>query len=237
MQLTVRDVAEIFSVPENRVYRWISDESLPSLQIDGQHFFNNDDLLEWATVRRLKFSPELLSRKGPGRASSSTSNGGANLVQALELGGDVVRISGTDRRTVLARMVESMSLPPGTDREMLLNLFQARESRGSTAVGDGIAIPHPQHPVILPVAKPVLALCFLETPVDFQAPDGQPIHTLFTLICPTIRSHLAMLARVAVALRDDGFRSAIRRRLSHAEIVVEARRVESEFATKPRETA
>ena len=235
MQLTVRDVAEIFSVPENRVYRWISDESLPSLQIDGQYFFNNDDLLEWATVRRLEFSPELLQSRGRNRPAVAST--GTNLVDAFELGGDVLKIGGSDPKSVLANMVNSLSLPTDADREMLLSLFQARESRGSTAVGDGIAIPHPQHPVILRASRPALTVCYLETPVDFHAPDGQPIHTLFTLICPTIRGHLAMLARLAVALRDEGFRGVISRRGTREEILAEARRVETEFASSSRESA
>ena len=247
MQLTVRDVAAIFSVPESRVYRWIAEDFMPVLQLDGQHFFDRAELLEWATVRRLKFSPGILRFEGPWRPVETTTpptpakvSESPALVDALELGGVLHNIQGSTRAEVLTRMVETMALPEGTDRDMLLQLFVAREKRGSTAVGDGIAIPHPQHPVILPVPRPALTVCFLEKPVDFQAADGQPIHTLFTLICPTIRGHLRMLARVAIALRDDGFRAVINRRGSLEEILEQALRVEETFEPKqavPEESA
>ncbi len=126
-----------------------------------------------------------------------------------------------------------MQLPAGFDRSVLCELFLARESAGSTAVGDGIAIPHPRHPVVLPVGRPMLTLCFLERPVDFGAADRQPVHTLFVLVSPTIRAHLRMLARIACALRDEPLRAVLKRRGPPAEVLREVRRVEEAFMPKP----
>jgi len=50
--------------------------------------------------------------------------------------------------------------------------------------------------VILPVAKPALSVCFLAQPVEFDAPLGEPVHTLFVLLSPTVRIHLQLLARI-----------------------------------------
>src|SRR5262249_38252961 len=105
------------------------------------------------------------------------------------------------------------------DRSVLLQLFVSREAAGSTAAGDGIAIPHPRFPVVLPDGRPMLTLFFLEQPVDFGALDRQPVHTLFVLISPTIRTHLRMLARIACALRDERFRAVLKRRGSKEEIL------------------
>ena len=54
MDLTIRDAAAIFDVPESRIYRWIHEEDLPAREVNGQHYFNRTELLEWATVRRVK---------------------------------------------------------------------------------------------------------------------------------------------------------------------------------------
>jgi PTS system nitrogen regulatory IIA component len=122
-----------------------------------------------------------------------------------------------------------MQLPEGFDRSVLCQLFLAREAAGSTAVGDGMAIPHPRHPVVLPVGRPTLTLCLLDRAVDVGAADRQPVQTLFVLVSPTIRAHLRMLARIACALRDESFRATLKRRGSPEEILSEVQRVEDSF--------
>ena len=105
-------------------------------------------------------------------------------------------------------MVNVLPLPEGTDRELLFRLFQAREAAASTGIGDGIAIPHVRNPIVLNVDQPIVSLCFLKQAVDFGALDGRPVQVLFSLICPTIRDHLQMLARLSYVLHDSRFKNA-----------------------------
>ena len=225
MELTARDLAAIFKVPESLIYRWINEDGLPSRQIDGRPFFNQTELLEWAITRRLSFSPAML-RDDRRASDGNVSKTSTALADVISNNGEFLRLEGKTKTEVLTEMVERMALPERSDRENLLRLFLSREVKGSTSVGDGIAIPHPQHPVILPVTAPSICVCYLESPVDFGSLDGLPIHTMFTIVCPTIRSHLRMLARVAMALRDAGFRSAIVKRAPRETIVREAERVD-----------
>jgi PTS system nitrogen regulatory IIA component len=62
--------------------------------------------------------------------------------------------------------------PDDADREALLGLFPARERMRTTAVGDGVAIPHPRCPLVLGLPQSDVRLCFLAQPHDFGAPDG-----------------------------------------------------------------
>src|SRR5262249_51041259 len=133
--------------------------------------------------------------------------------------GIVTNLPGSNKDEVLRRVVENLRLPDEFDRSVLLQLFLSREAAGSSAAGDGIAIPHPRYPVVLPHGRPTLALFFLERPVDFGALDRQPVDTLFVLISPTIRTHLRMLARIACALREERFRAVLKRRSSDEEIM------------------
>jgi hypothetical protein len=41
---------------------------------------------------------------------------------------------------------------------------------------------------VMHIPRPMVTLCFLEQPVEFGAMDGQPVHTLFTIVSPTIRA-------------------------------------------------
>jgi PTS system nitrogen regulatory IIA component len=225
MDLTVRDAAGIFGVPEGRIYRWIQEDDLPAREVNGRHYFNRTELLEWATVRRVRFSPDLFRKQAESNAAAT----GEGLIEALRLGGIISGLGGSDKRGVIRELVARMQLPEGIDRSELEQLFLAREAAGSTAVGEGIAIPHPRHPLVLPVDKSALTLCFLERPVDFGAADGQPVHTLFVLVSPSVRAHLRMLARVACALRDEPLRAVIKRRGSPEEVMHEVFRVEQTF--------
>ena len=136
MDLTVRAVAAIFDVPEGRIYRWIHDDDLPTREVNGQQYFNRTELLEWATVRRVRFSADLFQDPAGGPEADES------LIEALEVGGIVSGLAGSDKREILRAVVDRMHLPESFDRSVLHQLFLAREAVGSTAVGDGIAIPH-----------------------------------------------------------------------------------------------
>ena len=154
-----------------------------------------------------------------------------SLAKSLERGGIVERLPGTSRDKVLQAMVHALPLPAQLDRDLLLRLFLAREVAASTGIGSGIAIPHVRNPIILQVPEPLVTLCFLEQPIDFGALDCQPVHTLFAVISPTTRGHLQLLARIAFALHDVEFKTAI---TSHARadvILKEAGRIDAGLAS------
>src|SRR5207302_1584437 len=82
-------------------------------------------------------------------------------------------------------VVGAMPLPAGLDRNFLMQVFLSRESLGSTGVGDGIALPHPRYPMVLPIERPFITVNFLEQPIPYASADGKPVHTLFALLSPT----------------------------------------------------
>jgi PTS system nitrogen regulatory IIA component len=123
-------------------------------------------------------------------------------------------------------VVSALHLPDGVDRDFLFRVLLAREALGSTAVGDGVAIPHVRSPVVLHIARPAVHLSYLARPIDFGAPDGRPVHILFLALSPTVRVHLHVLARLAFALRDTGFKDVLLRKGTDEEILREARRLD-----------
>ncbi len=219
MHLHVRDVARILSVSEKTVYRWISQGAIPAYRVQDQYRIHRAELLEWVTQRKIKVSEEIFQE--PEAAGEQP-----GLAPALEAGGVFYRVDGRDRDSVLREVVNSMRLPDGVDREFLYQIILARENMCSTAVGDGIAIPHPRSPMVLHVARPSITLCFLEHPVDFSAMDMQPVRVLFTLVSPTVRGHLAMLSRLSFAIHDQGFRQVILTPGTREEILRESRRLD-----------
>ena len=85
-------------------------------------------------------------------------------------------------------------------RDVLETLLQ-RERLGSTGVGRGIAIPHGR----LAALKSIYCLfARLETPIDFDALDNEPVDLIFLLLAPEHAGadHLKALARISRLLRE-----------------------------------
>ena len=213
MQLTVKDAARLLSISEKTVYRWIKLESIPVYRINEQLRFNRAELLEWATSRRIPVSPDIFLEAERGETPLPS------LSEALKAGGVAYRLGGNDKPSVLRALIDVIKLPEEVDREFLFQVLLARESLGSTGIGDGIAIPHVRNPIVLHVTKPLIALCFLEHPIPFGAIDGQPVTTLFALISPTVRAHLHLLSRLSFVLMNPSFRSALKAQASRDEIM------------------
>jgi nitrogen PTS system EIIA component len=225
MQLTVRDVAEIFKVNEKTIYRWIKSGELPAYRFNSTYRFNRAELIEWATARRMNVPASLVQEPKSEEAP-------INLADALAAGGIHYRITGKDKDTLLRSVVDLMHLPEEVSRDFLLEVLMAREAMASTGIGDGIAIPHIRNPIVLHLPSPLVTLCFTEQPVDFGSLDGKPVTCLFTLVSPTARTHLTLLSRLAFVLRDPDLMAMLKTQANRDDILNQVRRVEVQLNTQ-----
>jgi len=99
--------------------------------------------------------------------------------------------------------------------EVFTSLFE-RERLGSTALGYGIAIPHGR---IKGLSEACGAFYRLKTPLEFDAPDNQPVSLCFILLVPKDANevHLQILGELAQLFGDE----AMRGRMLQAENVAD----------------
>ena len=97
---------------------------------------------------------------------------------------------------------------PEIERTRLVQALEERERLNSTALGDGVAIPHGKLPGLRRV---VAAFGRSLDGVDFNSLDGKPTHLFFLLVAPedSAGAHLKALARISRLLKDDGFRQRL----------------------------
>ncbi len=88
-----------------------------------------------------------------------------------------------------------------TDVDKLVAELLAREEKGSTGIGNGIAVPHAFIPEL---SKPLVVTLLLKKGIDFQAQDGLPVTVLFFVLAPEHRrdAYLKILARLATILHN-----------------------------------
>ena len=103
----------------------------------------------------------------------------------------------------------------------------AREGEFSTAVGDGIAIPHAKTKA---VKKPGLAAMTLAKGVDWKAPDDAPATLAFMIAAPEGQNnvHLEMLAKLSQLLMHEEFANALRSAKTPEEFLATIDRGEAE---------
>ena len=89
----------------------------------------------------------------------------------------------------------------GQNEKAVLEILLQREKLGSTAVGNGVAIPHGKLPKL---GRLFGLFARLPKAIDFEALDNQPVDLIFLLLAPEAAGadHLKALARVARQLRD-----------------------------------
>ena len=159
---------------------------------------------------------------------------GAALSVLLRRGGVYYGLPGSRPGEILRALVESVprvrrsnansggtggGLDSAEGRARLLKAVLEREELLSTAVGNGIALPHPRNPVIENGDDQFAALAFTENPVDWGALDGRPVRAVILVVSASPKMHLASLQRITFFCRDEQFCGLLDRRAPAEEIV------------------
>jgi PTS system nitrogen regulatory IIA component len=106
-----------------------------------------------------------------------------------------------NKKQLLQEIARRAAEITGESERAIFDVLLERERLGTTGVGAGIAIPHGK----LSSLKRLYGLfARLETPIDFEAIDEQPVDLIFLLLAPGSAGadHLKALARVSRLLRD-----------------------------------
>ena len=110
----------------------------------------------------------------------------------------------------ISKLVDLMTTQGNVaDRDAYEAAVHAREDEGTTALGEGIAIPHAKTSA---VTAPGLAAMTLPAGVDYDAPDGQPTTLMFLIAAPDTKAdvHLEVLSRLSTLLMDPEFCASLR---------------------------
>ena len=111
-------------------------------------------------------------------------------------------------RELADHLAAHVSGPQKIDREVLAKVLLERERLASTAIGEGVAIPHGK---LDAVGKLVAVVGRAPEGVDFDSMDGRPTHLFFVLVAPENSTgvHLKALARISRLFKDPEFRTRL----------------------------
>lgn len=131
-----------------------------------------------------------------------------------------LHMTATDKVAALGELTTLLARAyPELDREKTLQVLIERERLGSTAIGEGVAIPHGK---LEGLSHVIGAMARSEQGIDFASYDQQKTNLFFILLAPEgqrgVSDHLKALAKISRLLRDSHFRSELSR-LERAEDV------------------
>ena len=123
-----------------------------------------------------------------------------------------VDLLSTTKEKIIEELVGLLVSAGAIDKKYKSKVFEvlmAREALGSTAIGQGIAIPHGKSEC---VKKLVGCLGISRKGINFDSLDGEPAHIFFLLVAPidSAGPHLKALARISRLLKEKYFRDSLK---------------------------
>ena len=121
----------------------------------------------------------------------------------------IPKLHATSKKQSLQELAKHATTMTGLNERLIFDVLLERERLGTTGVGNGIAIPHGK---LSGIEQLYGMFARLETPIDFDSIDEQPVDLIFMLLAPENAGadHLKALARVSRLLRDQAMCEKLR---------------------------
>ena len=143
----------------------------------------------------------------------------AYIADLIHQGGIFVDVEGNTPEEIYDKVSKMINLPDGMTSEQVYNALCAREKVLSTAVGNGIALPHARSPIMKEECDQKICVVYLKNPIDMSAPDERLVYVMFILLTQNSQIHLQVLSGLAGLFRSLRFRKALESKASEAELL------------------
>ncbi|MEW6196716.1 MAG: PTS sugar transporter subunit IIA [Bacteroidota bacterium] len=217
MELNTKDISHLLMMDEKEVQHLIKKKEIPFQFLHDKVVFNKQQIIEWALGRNLPINVSGHKKLSEYHIETvSTLLNKESFHYKCEL----------SEPSYIEQMVTKINFEKNVDREIIIQLLKSRESMMSTAIGNGISLPHPRVPLMVGKNKPLIHFFFPASPLELKSIDGKPVHTLILLISQTIKQHLSLIAHLSFLLSKETFRFALENRLEHKEILDIVKKIE-----------
>jgi nitrogen PTS system EIIA component len=199
----IKEVAASLHVSTREVVRMAERGILPGMRVRGIWQFRAGEIWNWIEANL----ESLPARREKDRCPETAA--GLLLGPALKDAAVAVNLVAKTKSSVLRALVDLAERADSTlDGPALVEALQQREAMGSTALQDGVAVPHPSRPFYS--EGPVVAAARTSQGVVFGERRGGLTDLFFLICCPNQVSHLLFLGRLCRLLLDADLREALR---------------------------
>ena len=219
--MTLLELADFLGVDRRQAEKMAKRGEIPCQKVGGQLRFNRARVTEWLQQQMPILNRDKLADMDAGiTADRQTDPSEAIVIPLLVAETIAPNLAARTKNSVLKELTAlALESQLVYDGEALLEAIVQREELCSTAMEDGIAIPHPRRPLPYAIAEPILVIAKTTQGIGFGAPDGR-LTDLFILTCSRDdRHHLHILARLCRMIHDDNLVRNLRCAESVEEII------------------
>ncbi len=217
--LNVKEVAASLHVSTREVMRMAENGILPATRVRGEWQFRSAEVWNWIEQNVHSLAERRRKDRDP------ESKGDLLISPALLETAVDVNLNAKTKSSVLreiARLAEFAD--PYVDGNALAVTLSEREATGSTALQDGVAIPHPATPIY--AQGPVLAAARTMQGIPFGERGGGMTDLFFLICCTDQKEHLIYLGRLCRLLIDRDLQTKLREAETASEFVRAIERAE-----------
>jgi excisionase family DNA binding protein len=195
--LTLKEMAQILKMNERTVLKMAQTGAIPAAKIGSQWRFKRELVDRWLEEAMLGTADRPHGGPVSGRIvlTPVTEMLDARLVK-LDLESSI-------KTEVLDELVQLLAETGHLDSaDDFLRKLVDRERLMTTALGDGVAFPHPREPQGSLFERPKIVVGISAPGVDYDSLDGKPVHVLFLICASDDRAHLRILALLTRVIRS-----------------------------------
>lgn len=197
--MTLEDFARHVGLRVDEVRKLAERGKLPGQKIGGQWRFNRARVTEWLQQEIPSYAHDRLVdlEWAMGGRDAATDDAGMIVSDLVGLEAVEVAFAANTKASVIRELV-TLADRTGLlyDREGLLDAIEQREALCSTALPNGVAIPHPRQPMPYVSAEPFICAARPTRGIPFGSSYGGLTHLFFLICCHDDRHHLRVLARL-----------------------------------------
>ncbi|MBQ9693710.1 MAG: PTS sugar transporter subunit IIA [Kiritimatiellae bacterium] len=204
-QLSFKEAYQRVRIPEQTLRDAVKYGEVPHRKQGTDVIFKASELDAWASARLLALSPKTLLPEHTASTRMDVKNLKDDIILPQLLKTDYIDLDfrAKTRKSVIRDLVDAADAKGLLcDPADLLNQLEEREAVSSTALPGGIALPHPHHPDPYLIMEPFMLIARARKPVWFGAEDDAPTDLFVLLCCGENMSHLHVLARVCMMVRE-----------------------------------
>lgn len=212
-QLSFKEACARIRIPEQILRDAVKYSEVPFRKQGAEVVFKASELDAWASARLLSLSPKVLQPEHAASTRMSVKNIRDDILLPQLVKTEYIDLDFTakTRKSVIRDLVDKAeSLGLLCDPADMLAQLEAREEVSSTALPGGIALPHPHHPDPYLIMEPFMLIARARKAVWFGADDDSPTDLFCLVCCNENMSHLHVLARLCMMIRDTDILASLR---------------------------
>lgn len=215
--LTTQELADILQLNIKTIIKLSKEKKLPSVKIAGQYRFSKERIIEWIESGLKDSTNKFLQD-----FENDVNDIDIQIHKLLFPYNIIINLKSTNKIDIIKELVifpENNN--PINNKEELIAQIINRENSRSTALGKGIAFPHPRTISKNIVKNGVLKLGISREGIDFNASDNIPVKIVFMLAFPNLSLHLKVLSKLTRLFKNEQLTLEIYEQNQTSEKVIE----------------